>query len=311
MAAALIESTHPDYFESLATFFSSVSKENRTWATEVGRALHVDLMLNQFHGISQGNAQSAFSVLKILGELGVPIRRSTIRRVAEAFGKALENCPLRSLHLGLAPVLDPTWLIFDGDVQANLVRINEESLAQDLESGSPWEWRCFCDLTSFAVPAVANLGRRIVDRITPAILAKNVARTAEGHEYELRCLLWSLSLGTRKTKGEIARALYKTILGACQRVEQERPQLLKALYAVDPEKAKRLKAELVPYGQPEKQDWELREAWLNKRNQKQFQREIVRLKERYAAAERSGEDYVFEVWPHEDEPDHRDGKRRG
>jgi hypothetical protein len=27
----------------------------------------------------------------------------------------------------------------------------------------------------------------------------------------------------------------------------------------------------------------------------------MRFKERYAAAERSGEDYVFEAWPHEDE----------
>jgi len=301
MVAALIEATHPDYLESLSTFLSSASKESSTWATQVGRALNVDLMLNQLHGISQGDAESAFSAMKILRKLGVPIRRSTIRRVAEAFGKALENCPLRSFHLCFAPVWDPTWLIFDRDIQASLVRINEESLARDLESGSPREWRRFSDLTMFAVPSLANLERRIVDRITPEVLARNVSSTAEGHEYELRCLLWSLSRGTKKAKGVIARALYKTVLRACQRVDQERPQLLKALYAVDPEQAERLKAELVPYGEPEKQDWELRETWLDKRDRKLFHRDIIRLKERYAAAEKSGEDYVFEAWTQEDE----------
>jgi hypothetical protein len=151
-----------------------------------------------------------------------------------------------------------------------------------------------------AVPAVVNLERKVVDRINPAILARNVARTAGGHEYELRCLLWTLSRGTKEVKEEIARALYETILDACQRVEQERPQLLKALYAVDPSQALRLKKELAPYGEPEKQEWELRETWLGKRDRKEIIRDVMRLKEQYAAVEKSGEDYVFEAWPHKE-----------
>jgi hypothetical protein len=145
-----------------------------------------------------------------------------------------------------------------------------------------------------------SLERKVVDGINPAILAKNVAGTAEGHEYELRCLLWTLSRGTKEVKEEIARALYETILAACQRVEQERPQLLKALYAVDPSQGRRLRAELAPYGEPEKQKWELRETWLGKRDRKQISRDVLRLKEKHAAAERSGEDYIFEAWPHDD-----------
>jgi hypothetical protein len=144
VAAALIETTHPDYFESLSTFCSSVTKENQAWATQVGRALNVDRMLKQLQEISQGDAESAFSAMSILRTLGVPIRRSSIRRIADAVGKALENCPLRSFRIGFPPFWDPTWMIFDGDLRVNLVRINKETLTRDLESGSPRE----CDFSA-------------------------------------------------------------------------------------------------------------------------------------------------------------------
>lgn len=91
MVVSLIESTNPDYFNSLATFLSSISNVNRVWVKEVGRALNTDRMLNQFEQVSPGEVESVFKAMSILRHLSLPIRRSTIRRLAEAFGRVLEN----------------------------------------------------------------------------------------------------------------------------------------------------------------------------------------------------------------------------
>jgi energy-coupling factor transporter ATP-binding protein EcfA2 len=301
--AALIESTHPDYYRFLSWFLHSAKEHSPAWITEVGRALDVDLMLKRLQDISQGDAETAFIAMEILRMLGVPIRRSTIRRIAEAFGEALRECPLGSIHVGFPPFWDPTWLVFSDDLQKSLASIDGAVLARELSVASPREWRVYCDLTMFAVPAVANLERKIIDQVDPAVLAQTVARTAEGHEYELRCLLWSLSRGTGPVRGEIARLLYDTVLQACRRSEQERFELLKALYAVDHAQGTRLQAELASFGPPRISDDERKETKLDKRDREQVWKDATRLKEQYAEAEQSGEDYVFEAWPRDHEMD--------
>lgn len=301
--AGLIESTHPDYYESLSWFLASAKKTCPAWITEVGRSLDVNLMLKRFQDVSQGDAESAFRSIEILRRLGVPIKRSTIRRIAEAFGKALHTCPLRSIHVGFPPFWDPTWWVFNDDLEKSLAGIDAASLARELSVASPREWRIYSNLTMFAVPAVANLERKIIDQIDPAVLAQTVARTAEGHEYELRCLLWALSRGTGPVRGEIARLLYDTVFRACHRSEQERFQLLQALYAVDPAHGNRLQEDLASCGHQRMSDDERKEAKLDKRDREQVRKDITRLKRQYTDAEKSGEDYVFEAWPREPEMD--------
>jgi hypothetical protein len=193
-------------------------------------------------------------------------------------------------------------LVFDDDLQKSFADIDGAVLARELSIASPREWRADSDLTMFALPAVANLERTIIDRIDPAVLAQTVARTAEGHEYELRCLLWSLSHGTRPVRAEIARLLYDMVLQACRRSEQERRPLIKALYAVDPAHGELLEEELASYG-PMRTDDERQEAKLGMRDWGQVRKEVTRLKAQYAEAEESGEDYVFDPWPSDHEMD--------
>jgi hypothetical protein len=260
-------------------------------------------MLNQLQDISQGQAGNAFTAMTILRDPGVPIRRSTIRRIAEAFGKAIENCPLRLLHFGFLPFWDPKWLVFNEDLQTSLAGVDAAALAEDLAVSSPREWRAFADLTMFAVPAVADLQCRIVDQVDPAALAQTVARTAERHEYELRCLLWSLGRGSSPTKEEIARLLYDPVFNACQRSEQERFQLIKALRGLDDVQAERLQREIAPNGPPKESDDERKEAASHQRVQKQVWEDVTRLNEQYSDAENSREDYIFEAWPRDNDLD--------
>lgn len=301
--AELIESTHPDYYESLHWFLADAKKHCPAWVEEVGGTLKVGPMLDQLQDVSQGEAGNAFTAMTILRDLSVPIRRSTIRRIAGAFGKALQNCPLQLLHFGFLPFWDPTWLVFNGDLQTSLAGVDAAALAEDLAVSSPREWRTFADLTMFAVPAVADLQSRIVDRVDPVALAQTVSRTAERHEYELRCLLWSLGRASSPIKEEIARLLYDTVFHACQRSEQERFQLIKALRGLDDVQAGRLQREFAPNGLPKESDDERKEAASNQRVQKEVWEDATRLNEQYSDAENSGEDYIFEAWPRDNEPE--------
>ncbi len=294
--AVNLESTHPDYYDTLSWYFGSVNQHSPDWVKEVGNVLDVDRMLDQLKKISLGEASTVFAGWETLRKLGVPFRRSMIRKFAEAFGKTLTNCPLRSFHIGFPPFFDPTWLVYNDDVEKALVGIDTLSLAQQLATASPREWRRFSDLTMFAIPAVAKLVANIIDQIDVTVLAQSVARTAVGHEYELRCLLWSLSRASGLVRKEIALALYQTVVDACHRSSEERFQLLRAFYALDSHSAKTLAADLSQYSPPEADEAEREEARREKKDAKERWKDATRLEEKYADLERSGDDYVFDPW---------------
>jgi hypothetical protein len=138
--------------------------------------------------------------------------------------------------------MDPTWLVFNEDIERALSSVDPTALAQQLVESSPREWRQYCNLTSFATPAVASFEKKVIDAIDVPALAKCVTASAAGHEYELRCLLWSLGRGSLPVRKKIAHALNETVAAACQRSSLERRQLLDAFPPFDPQLASQLAA---------------------------------------------------------------------
>lgn len=300
--AELLESSHPDYYDTISWYFGSVQKHSPEWLEDVGRVLDVNGMLDQLENVSVGNVESVFTALSILGQLRVPRRRSMVRKVANAFGKALKDCPLRLLHIGFPPFMDPTWLVFNDDIEKALSSINPTALAQQLVNSSPREWRRYSSLSSFATPAVAHFEKKVIDAIDASALATCVAATAVGHEYELRCLLWSLGRGSRLVRKKIAQALYETVAAACQRSSSERPRLFDAFYPLDPHLAKQLAVQLSAVGTPELEDGWRDEARRAKRDARVRWKDAIRLEKKLAQLEKSGEDYVFDPWNIDDSP---------
>jgi hypothetical protein len=44
-------------------------------------------------------------------------------------------------HIGFPPVVDPTWLVFDGDIKAALASVDPVFFSRELEAASPRGWR--------------------------------------------------------------------------------------------------------------------------------------------------------------------------
>jgi len=306
VVAELLEVTHPDYYDTISWYFGSVHKHSPAWVEDVGRALDADRMLDQLENVSVGDASSVFTAWEIIGRLRVPCRRSMVRKVAKAFGKSLKDCPLRSLHIGFPPFMDPTWLVFNDDIEKALSSVDPTALAQQLVDSSPREWRQYCNLTSFATPAVANFEKKVIDAIDLPALARCVAATAMEHEYELRCLLWSLGRGSLPVRKKIARALYETVAAACQHSSSERPRLLEAFYPLDPNLGKQLAAQLSAVSTPELEDGWRDEERSHKRDTETRWKAAMRLEKKLARLEKSGADYVFDPW-NIDEPPDRNG----
>ena len=166
-------------------------------------------MFQQLESVSLGDVSSVFTAWEILGDLRVPRRRSMVRKIANAFGKALKDCPLRSFYIGFPPLMDPTWLVFNDDIERALSSVDPTALAQQLVESTPREWNQFCNLTGFATPALASFEKKVIDAMDVPALAKCVAASAAGHKYELRCLLWSLGRGSLPVRKKIAHALYE------------------------------------------------------------------------------------------------------
>jgi hypothetical protein len=303
--AELLETTHPKYYETVSWYLGSVRKHSPEWVADVGRALNVDRMLQQLESVSLGDVSSVFTAWEIIGELHVPRRRSMVRKIANAFGKALKDCPLRSFYIGFPPLMDPTWLVFNDDIERALSFVDPTALARQFVESSPREWRQYCNLTSFSTPAVASFEKKVIDSIDVRALAKCVAASATGHEYELRCLLWSLGRGSLSVRKKIAHALYETVAAACQRSSSERRRLLDAFAPLDPQLASQLAAQVFPAGTPESEDGWRDELRRTRRDAKSLWEDAIRLEKKFAELEKSGEDYIFDPWNIDDSPDRK------
>src|SRR5205807_9403932 len=104
--------------------------------------------------------------------------------------------------------------------------------------------------------------------------------------YELSCLIWVLRRASVERKVEFAERLYGTVRDACKRSQTEAPSLLKAYLALDQTRAEKLAAELaLATAQPE--DDEEDEDDLK-------DKELSKIRKRYADADASGEDYIVD-----------------
>jgi hypothetical protein len=296
VVAKLLEATHPDYYDNISWYFGSVQKRSPEWLDDVGRALNADRMLAQLDHVSTGDVSNIFTFFEILDRLHVPRRRSMVGKAAEAFGRALKDCPLRALHIGFPPVVDPTWLVFDDDVRAGLSSVNPVFFSRELEAASPREWRQYCNLTSFATPAVAEFENKVIDAMDVQKFAANVAAAATGQEYELRCLLWSLGRASVPVRKNLAKALYPTVSAACGRSASECPRILEAFHPLDPSLATKLKLELATTTEPDVEKSWRAEQRLSKRERKARWKDSTKIAKKFALLEKSGEDYVFDPW---------------
>jgi hypothetical protein len=296
VVAKLLEATHPDYYDNVSWYFGSVRKRSPEWLDDVGRALNTDQMLAQLDHASTGDVSNIFTMFEILDSLHVPRRRSMVRKAAEAFGRTLKDCPLRALHIGFPPVMDPTWLVFDGDIKAALASVDPVFFSRELEAASPRGWREYCNLTSFAIPAVAEFEKKVIDAIDIQRFVANVAAIVIGQEYELRCLLWSLGRASIPVRKNLAKALYPTVAAACERCSSECPRILEAFYPLDPSLATQLKLELATTTEPEVEESWREEQRLSKRDNKARWKDAAQIAKKFARLEESGEDYVFDPW---------------
>jgi len=296
VVAKLVEATHPNYYDTVSWYFGSVRKRSPEWLDDVGRALNTDQMLAQLDHASTGDVSNIFTMFEILDRLHVPRRRSMVRKAAEAFGRTLMDCPLRVLHIGFPPVVDPTWLVFDGDIKAALALVDPVFFSRELEAASPRGWREYCNLTSFATPAVAEFEKKVIDAIDIQKFVANVAATAIGQEYELRCLLWSLGRASIRVRENLAKALYPTVAAACERSSSECPRILEAFYPLDPSLATQLKLEFATTTEPEVEESWREEQRLSKRDDKARWKDAAQIAKKFAPLEESGEDYVFDPW---------------
>lgn len=239
-AATVITDTHPDLYEWLWWTIAGIKKHCPRWIAQVAQALVWDRMSAQLSLTRRGDLESVFRCKDILSMLEIPIRRSMVRRFGEALGKGLGGCRLAELRVGFRPVADPTWWFFSEDIKIESEDVSTKQLAEDLSAGTPREWRMFVELTGFAVPRLSRFCGSVLRQVQLEKLVESVKRQAEGHEYELRCLLWSVTQADEQRRKRIAAQLYPEVLAACNRSQTERPMLAKAFSYLDSDSGKRL-----------------------------------------------------------------------
>lgn len=282
-AAELIEKLRPDAYDAANWMLVGIMRHSPEWAKEVGRLVRWDEVSRQLERARVGDVASVFTCKDLLSTLGVPIRRSMIRRFATAVAKALTGAHWADISVGLF-FCSTYWVCFPIEVERIIESLDRERLADELGRSRPREWRNALELAMFTGQVAEEFFADVLGRVDLEKLTRSVRTQAEGCEYELRCLIWLLSRADEPRRMEFSRALNSEIRSACSRSPAERSPIVLAYRALDEPAASALASEL-----------DIDPEWDRPERQEVLSAEIVTaIRDRLAALDASGEDYVFD-----------------
>src|SRR6185312_11881564 len=119
-----------------------------------------------------GDIESTFECRKLLSRLGVPIRRSMIRRFADVMANALKDAHWADMRVGFLSLI--YWLCFPCEVERIISVLDVERLADELGRSRPREWHIAMQLGQFTGPLgqkfFVDLLRKVdVDRLVEGV----------------------------------------------------------------------------------------------------------------------------------------------
>jgi hypothetical protein len=290
-AAALIEATHPDDYDTVGWVFSSYSKHSPGWVEQVGKSTRWKAVSERLRDVRTGDLDAVFQCERLLLQLRIPLRRSTVKRLTGAMADAVRDARLADLHVGISQ--HPFWwMMFPQDLQLVLERLPASCLAEDLGRSRPRDWRALGDLSGLTWRFGDPFFAEVIDRLDPVAFLAAVEAQVVGHEYELRCLLWVLTRGRPERRQMLASRLYPLVLAACRRSEVECIALLRAFRDLDRGLGERMLAETgidAALLEPE------REKQGEEKEPRDREDVIRQLREQVAAFEAASKDYIIDL----------------
>lgn len=290
-AANVIETTHPDYYDTAWWVISSYSQHSPAWVEQVGKSIQWEAISDRLHEVRRGDLDAVFQCENLLHRLHIPLRRSMVKRLTSVMVDTVRNARLSDLHVGIS--VNPFWwMMLPADLRQVFAQLSPNSIAEDLGHSRPRDWRSLADLSAliweFEDPFFADM----IDLLDPEALLAAVQTQAAGHEYELRCLLWVLTRGRAERRQRLASHLYPLVLAACKRSEAERMPLLRAFRELDVDMGNRMLSETGTDPASLVQDAAEQEEQEKTRDQDEM---IRQLREDVATLEATGRDYIIDL----------------
>ena len=90
-AAALVEATHPDDYDTASWAFASYSKHSPAWVEKVGGSVRWEAISDRLRDVRVGDLDSVFQCESLLGHLCIPLRRSIVKRLTIAMGEVVRD----------------------------------------------------------------------------------------------------------------------------------------------------------------------------------------------------------------------------
>jgi hypothetical protein len=291
-AARIIESTHPDYYDTAGWVFASYDKHSPAWVKQVGRNTRWEAIADRLRQVRTGDLDAVFNCESLLLRLGIPLRRSMVKWFTKVITDAVRNAHLSDLHVGISFEHSFLWMLFPGDLQQVFESLSASRIAEDLGRSRPRHWRALADLTGLTWSVGEPFFAEVINLLDPVAFLDAVESGAVGHEHELRCLLWVLTEGDPKRRQLLASRMYPLVLAACKRSAVERITLLRAFRELDAELGARMLADACtdPAAlEPDKEEQQERED-LTDRDE-----DIQQLREGIAVFEAANRDYIIDL----------------
>ncbi len=281
--ASMLSSTHPDYYDDAWWFFASMEKIAKEWVRQVGTHLKLEQVFFKFNEVHKGDLQVFFHFRSLMRCLDLPVQRSTLRKISKGLYHALEGARVSELSLGFG---ENTMflLLFPQDYTYILSAIDPIVWARELECSEPRDWRKLSPLLQMDIEA--KVLQKIHDEIDPVRLVENIKAKYIGHEYDMRCFLWFLRLGSKAQREWYLTELYETIRDAFSRVESERSFLWIVVGQFDSKVADGLAKQFGFSPSVEHQQRSERKEWFP------VDEDLAKIRQEFEQLDNEGTDYI-------------------
>ena len=181
-AASLIESTHPDDYDTAGSVFSSYNNHSPAWVEKVGENSRWESICDRLREVRTGDLDAVFQCENLLHRLYIPLRRSMVKRLTSTMADIVRNARLADLHVGMSH--HPFWwMMFPRDQQQLLESLPASRIAEDLGRSRPRDWRTLVDLSVLIWDFGGLFFAEMIDLLDPVALLAAVENQAVGHEY--------------------------------------------------------------------------------------------------------------------------------
>lgn len=279
--AELIKNSDVEAFHYLPWLFNTISIGHLEWVVNFQNKLSFMDFQKIIERNEKGKIDLIYDLISFYRNYIGNIKRSEFKYFVDKISLQIKTCSLQEIRFPQMFFSGLIELIFlEKEINKIVNSIDFNRVKKDFEEATPRYWGSLLSISMLNQYGTSTFNKDFVDALDLKKVVSNIEKHYETNLHEFRVIMYQLAYGSDSTKKEYAKALQPMVEHVMQRFteKEDHEDILKAFYNLDKELGK--------------ESCEKLNKVIPKAGEK-FKKPSDKKKSGFAAAEKSGEDFVL------------------